>query len=115
MQASSVGGSASAARGAKLNVISYGKLERFINNIGRQAMTSGVARGNIVAVMVADKIFHAAIVLGLMRIGVVTVSARHEKMPKELNVDIAITDIPRQFENAKRVDLGRHDVDHGRR
>jgi acyl-coenzyme A synthetase/AMP-(fatty) acid ligase len=91
--------------GTKLNVISYGKLERFINNIGRQALSTGVVRGSVVAVLVADKIFHAAIVLGLMRIGVITVSARHEKLPKEINVDVAITDAPRQFENVKRVIL----------
>src|SRR5258708_6002506 len=75
--------------GTKLDVISYGRLERFINNIGRQALAMGIARGNVVAIMVTDKIFHAAIVLGLTRLGVITVSARHEKLPKELEVDVA--------------------------
>jgi acyl-CoA synthetase (AMP-forming)/AMP-acid ligase II len=89
--------------GTKTNLISYGRLERFINNIGRQALTLGIARGSVAAVMVADKIFHAAIVLGLTRVGVITVSARHEKLPKELNVDVVITDTPRQFENVKRI------------
>jgi fatty-acyl-CoA synthase len=89
--------------GTKTNVISYGRLERFINNIGRQALALGITRGQVVAILVADKIFHAAIVLGLTRLGVLTVSARHEKLPKELNVDVAISDAPRQFENVKRV------------
>src|SRR3954470_10034239 len=89
--------------GTATNVISYGRLERFINNIGRRALAAGIARGQVVAVLVADKIFHAAIVLGLTRLGIVTVSARHEKLPKELNVDVAITDGPRAFENVKRV------------
>ena len=40
-----------------------------------------------------------------MRIGVVSVSARHEKLPKELGIDIAITDAPRSFENVRRVVL----------
>src|SRR5215471_9926941 len=95
--------------GSKLNLISYGRLERFINNIGRKALAMGIGRGNVVAILVADKIFHAAIILGLTRLGVVTVSARHEKLPKELDVDVAITDAPRTFENVKRVviaDLG---------
>jgi acyl-CoA synthetase (AMP-forming)/AMP-acid ligase II len=91
--------------GSKLDMISYGRLERFINNIGRQALAMGIARGSVAAIMVTDKIFHAAIVLGLTRIGVITVSARHEKLPNELNVDVAITDTPRRFENAKNVIL----------
>jgi acyl-CoA synthetase (AMP-forming)/AMP-acid ligase II len=89
--------------GTKLNVISYGTLERFINNIGRQALSLGIERGSVVAILVADKILHAAVILGLTRLGVITVSARHEKLPKELNVDVAITDASRQFENVKRV------------
>ena len=91
--------------GTKQNLISYGRLERYINNIGRQALAVGIARGQLVAIMVTDKIFHAAILLGLTRIGVVTMSARHEKMPKELNVDVVITDAPHPFENVKRVIL----------
>jgi acyl-coenzyme A synthetase/AMP-(fatty) acid ligase len=89
--------------GSKLNLISYGRLVHFINNIGRHALANGIKRGEVAAILVADKILHAAIILGLTRLGVITVSARHEKLPKELGVDVAITDAPRQFENAKRV------------
>jgi acyl-coenzyme A synthetase/AMP-(fatty) acid ligase len=57
----------------------------------------------VVAILIADKIFHAATMLALMRLGVTTVSARHEKLPKELGVDVAVTDAPRAFENVGRV------------
>jgi acyl-CoA synthetase (AMP-forming)/AMP-acid ligase II len=91
--------------GSKLNLISYGRLERFINNIGRRALAEGIGRDQVVAILVGDKILHAALILGLTRLGVVTISARHEKLLPELKVDVAITDAPRPFENAKRVVL----------
>jgi acyl-coenzyme A synthetase/AMP-(fatty) acid ligase len=91
--------------GTQLDIISYGRLEKFINNIASHALSMGITREAKVAILVADKIFHAAIVLALMRIGVVSVSARHEKLPKELGIDIAITDAPRSFENVRRVVL----------
>src|SRR4030081_1629492 len=91
--------------GTSLNVISYGRLEQFINNIGRRALAMGIGRGNVVAILVNDKIFHAAIILGLARLGIVTVSARHERLPKELNVDVASVDVLRPVENVKRVVL----------
>ena len=57
------------APGTALNVISYARLERFINNIGRRALTTGIRPGDIVAIMVKDYIFHAAIALALARVG----------------------------------------------
>ena len=89
--------------GTKFEAISYGRLERFIHNISRQARAAGIVRGNVVAILMADKILHVALTLALMRLGAVTVSARHEKLPNELDIDVAISDAPRSFENAKRV------------
>jgi hypothetical protein len=37
------------APGTPLNVVSYARLARFINNIGRHAIASGIAPGNTVA------------------------------------------------------------------
>src|SRR5690349_1002749 len=78
--------------GTSLNVISYARLETFIYNIGRMASSLGLALGNVVAIFVKDDIFHAALILGLTRLGVATVSCRDAKLPKELRVDAVLTD-----------------------
>ena len=50
-----------------------------------------------------DKIFHAALILGLARIGVVTMSARSRSFPQEIGVDAVIADANATYQNAKRV------------
>jgi acyl-CoA synthetase (AMP-forming)/AMP-acid ligase II len=73
--------------GAARPLISYGRLERAIHNIGRAALSSGLARGQVAAIHVKDKIFHAALILGLARVGVVTMSARGHSFPPEIGVE----------------------------
>ena len=80
------------APGTELDLVSYGRLEQFIHNIGRRALSSGLMPGQVVAIFVRDKIFHAAIVLGLTRLGIVTLSGRSEPLPLGLRVDAAIAD-----------------------
>jgi len=75
------------APGTLFDTITYGRLERWIHNIGRMALSRGLAPGNIVALSIKDKIFHAAVILGLARLGIVTVSGRNQKLPQELPVD----------------------------
>src|SRR5262245_36963506 len=89
--------------GAANPLISYGRLERAIHNIGRAALSAGLARGQIAAIHVTDKIFHAALILGLARIGVVTMSARSRAFPQEIGVDAVIADANAKYQNAKRV------------
>jgi acyl-coenzyme A synthetase/AMP-(fatty) acid ligase len=89
--------------GATRPLISYGRLERAIHNIGRAALSVGVAKGQVAAIHVKDKIFHAALILGLARIGVVTMSARSHSFPKEIGVDAVIADVNASYKNAKRV------------
>jgi hypothetical protein len=60
-------------------------------------------RGQIAAIHVTDKIFHAALILGLARIGVVTMSARSRSFPQEIGVDAVIADANAAYQNAKRV------------
>src|SRR5262245_49041343 len=91
--------------GTARDSVTYGMLERMINNIGRTALRAGLARGNVVALHVKDLIFHAALILGLARIGVVTVSPRTTTVPKELGVNAVIADAPGAFINAPRVIL----------
>ena len=46
----------------------------------------------MVAVLIGNKILHAAVVLALTRLGAITVSARSAALPKELNAVAGITD-----------------------
>src|SRR5437016_4592423 len=81
------------APGTRLNVISYARLGRFINNIGRRALAAGVRPDNIVAILVKDQIFHAAIVLALARLGVATLSVPDElTVPLGLRLDAVMAD-----------------------
>jgi len=81
-----------AAPGQNMNLISYGRLAQAIHNVGRKAISMGLARKNIVAVSVEDIILHAAIILGLTRIGVVTFQGGASQVPAGLKVDAAIRD-----------------------
>jgi acyl-coenzyme A synthetase/AMP-(fatty) acid ligase len=80
------------APGTALNVISYSRLERFIHNIGRRALAAGIRPGSIVAIMLKDHIFHAAMALALARLGVATLSVGDLHLPPGLRVDAVIAD-----------------------
>jgi acyl-CoA synthetase (AMP-forming)/AMP-acid ligase II len=55
---------------------------------------------------VRDPILHTAFILGLSRIGVVTLSVRSSNLPNELRVAVAICDTPMMVTNAGRVLIG---------
>lgn len=80
------------APGTVFNIVSYARLERFINNIGHRALAAGIRPGNIVAIMVKDYIFHASMALALARIGAATLSVSDLRLPMGLRVDAVITD-----------------------
>jgi acyl-CoA synthetase (AMP-forming)/AMP-acid ligase II len=97
------------APGTHFNVVSYGRLEAMANNIGRHAAASGLRRGNTVAILSGDPVFHLALYLGLARIGILTLSHRDANFPPELKVDAIVTDNPRAVVSPLRVvhaDLG---------
>ena len=81
--------------GSGLNLVSYARLERFIHNASRLALSAGLVRGNTVVVLIDDAILNAAVVLGLTRVGVVTVEGRRE-LPRELAIDAVVTDMHTQ-------------------
>jgi acyl-CoA synthetase (AMP-forming)/AMP-acid ligase II len=91
------------APGAKLERMSYGKLARAILSIGAHARAEGLKSGDVVALCVKDQIFHAALILGLTRLGIVTVSGRTGEFPAEINVTAVIADANYAFRNAGRV------------
>ena len=91
------------APGSEFNVVSYARLERFTNNIAGRAHALGLARGDAVALIIHDPILHVAFILGLARIGVVTVSARSIDLPKGLRLAALISDGPLGLGGAVRV------------
>jgi acyl-CoA synthetase (AMP-forming)/AMP-acid ligase II len=96
------------APGTSLPVVSYGRLELFIHNVSRRAVALGLSRGQIVAIFVMDPVLHAAVVLGLARLGVITLSGRNPMLPKELRIAALLTDTDFPYEVTKiiRVDQG---------
>ena len=80
------------APGTMFNLVTYGRLERFIHNIGRNARDHGLVRGQVVALFIRDPILHVAFILGLTKLGIVTVSARELDLPEELHVDAVLAD-----------------------
>lgn len=91
------------APGAALNLISYGRLERFIHNISRNALAHGLKRGDTVALYLDDRILHAAFILGLSRLGITTLSTHGLRVPDHLKIQAAISDGPRLLHNVGRV------------
>ena len=91
------------APGTQYNTVSYGRLARFANNIGKRGLAAGLRRGDTVAILASDPIFHLALILGLARIGVVTVSARNSALPAEFPVSAILTDRAQGVVKAGRV------------
>jgi acyl-CoA synthetase (AMP-forming)/AMP-acid ligase II len=77
--------------GADIGLISYRRLALFIHNISRRLAATGLRPGQLVAVSIADQIFHIAMLLALARLGMASVSARGAtRLP--LPIDGFITD-----------------------
>src|SRR5688500_15100001 len=69
-------GVAICAPGQNMGLISYGRLQHAIRTVSSKGVALGLTRGSIVAVLVEDRILDACIVLGLARIGVITLQSR---------------------------------------
>jgi acyl-CoA synthetase (AMP-forming)/AMP-acid ligase II len=81
------------APGTGLGTVSYARLARFINNVGHRAIGLGISPRQIVAIQVKDSVFHTVLALGLMHIGVATVSISGA-VPQSLRVDAILTETP---------------------
>lgn len=91
------------APGRPLGLISYGRLEALANNAARHALAQGIKRGDTVAVICADPVLHWILVLGLGRIGAISVSSVEPSVPVECNVSVAISDVAGGVRNAARI------------
>ncbi|HLH98355.1 MAG TPA: class I adenylate-forming enzyme family protein [Xanthobacteraceae bacterium] len=83
--------------GSAAGSVTYGRLERLIHNVSRQALNSGIAPGSLVGLFVTDTILHAALILGLMRLGLATVSLRSADPVAGMAPDVVLTDVPGRF------------------
>src|SRR5262245_35585638 len=97
-----------AAPGTALSRVSYRRLEMLIHNVSRRAAAFGLARGHVVALFIKEPVLHAAILLGLTRLGVATVSGRNPELPAVLKIAALITDLnfPYQAPMVLRADFG---------
>lgn len=80
------------APGTQLNVVSYGRLERFIYNVAANAERRGLTNGATVALYCDDPILHSALILGLTYAGIATLSVRSAHIPAGVHVTAAISD-----------------------
>jgi len=90
------------APGTPFNLVSYGRLESFANNVGQRALSIGLKRGDVVAIFTKDSIFHWALILGLGRIGVISLSGLDPNLPADFRIDAVLTDAFAKFVNGGR-------------
>ena len=79
------------APGTGIGLISYRRLENSIHNISQRLHAFGLPRQSVVAVNIPDVIFHAAVLLALTRLGMVTMSIPHNGIDTPVKVDALIT------------------------
>jgi acyl-CoA synthetase (AMP-forming)/AMP-acid ligase II len=79
------------------DVISYARLVVQMGTVARRAMSLGIKRGDIVALSIDEPLLHAAIILGLTQVGIITVSVAGQKPPAGLKVDAVISSRPYPF------------------
>jgi acyl-CoA synthetase (AMP-forming)/AMP-acid ligase II len=91
------------APGMHYKTISYGRLAHFINNVGCRAISAGLKRGDVAAIVTGDPVLHLALVLGLTRVGVVTLSAMGKRPPAEIGIDVVLSERASDFPNAGRM------------
>jgi acyl-CoA synthetase (AMP-forming)/AMP-acid ligase II len=92
--------------GAPQPTISYGRLAAIINNVSRRALASGFKRGDVVAIFVSDPVLNIALTLGLIRLGIVTLSVDAPSVPDEVALDALLVDsaMPPGLDRCMRVD-----------
>jgi acyl-CoA synthetase (AMP-forming)/AMP-acid ligase II len=83
--------------GSSVGSINYALLEKLIHNVSQNALASGIAPGNLVGILVNDAILHAVLILGLMRLGLPTVSLRNTDPLGGTVPDIVLTDVPGRY------------------
>lgn len=81
-----------AAPGTALNLMSYARLGRAIDNVCRRIIAAGFEPGQRVAVFIDDPLLHAIVLLALTRLGIVTISGRNRDFSWRFEIDAVIAD-----------------------
>src|SRR6478736_9566663 len=76
--------------GSKLESINYGDLRRLIHSTARMALKAGIVPGSVVATYTSDIILHLSLTLGLMHVGVTTLSLRTPKPVAGIAPDVIL-------------------------
>jgi len=84
------------------DLITYGRLEKTVNNIIARAISVGLATGQVVGVAVRQPAFHAAAIVALARMGIVTASFSGP-MPRDIRFDAILTDRGQSFPGVKTI------------
>jgi acyl-CoA synthetase (AMP-forming)/AMP-acid ligase II len=90
---------------AKFEAMTYAQLEFMLNALTRAVLALGFQPGQVVGVLIRNKILHVVLSLALARIGVVTVSCRGRSLPSELGAVAVLTETSGPFANVDRVIL----------
>ncbi|MBI3699142.1 MAG: acyl--CoA ligase [Afipia sp.] len=80
--------------GAANEVVTYHQFSRIIHNIAKRGFDAGLASGNIVALLVQDQLLHVALIFGLAKYGIITVTPNDLRTPSGLRIDAVISDRP---------------------
>lgn len=91
--------------GPGIGLISYRRLEQFVHNISRRLHALALPERSIVAISIDDVIFHSAVLLAAMRLGMIVLSLRESEMSLPFKIDALIADGKRSLANAGRVVL----------
>jgi acyl-CoA synthetase (AMP-forming)/AMP-acid ligase II len=91
--------------GPGIGLISYRRLEQFIHNCSRRLHALGLPERSIVAVNIGDVIFHTAVALASIRLGMITVSLRDGESSLPFQIDALIADAKRPLAGIGRVVL----------
>jgi acyl-coenzyme A synthetase/AMP-(fatty) acid ligase len=84
-----------------IDLVTYERLEKTVNNILRRAVSVGLAPGQVVALFVRQPVIHAATILALARLGVVTASIGGSSLPRRIHFDAILTDRGNAFPDIK--------------
>jgi acyl-coenzyme A synthetase/AMP-(fatty) acid ligase len=91
--------------GPGIGLISYRRLERFVHNISRRLYALGLPERSIVAVSIGDIIFHAAVLLASIRLGMITLSIREGETSSPVKIDALLCDAMLPYANMGQVVL----------
>jgi acyl-CoA synthetase (AMP-forming)/AMP-acid ligase II len=91
------------APGTDLNIVSYARLQRTVNNICWRIISAGISPRSRIAVVIDDPIFHAMVLIALTRLGIVTISVGRRNISLPVKLDGLIADKPHESPGGRTI------------